>query len=258
MVPDRRVPAGGRPAAGTSSVLADGIDWLLGQSVGRPEGEGRPAQVLDLGGGTGGLAVRLAVAGHDVTVVDPSPDALAALGRRAAEAGVGDRLRGIQGDAESLPDLVPGASIDLVLCHGVLEVVDDPQVALESIRGVLRDTGRLSLLVAGRHAAVLSRASAGHLRQALRLATDPDGRWGADDPLLRRFGLEDVCDLLERCGFTVIEAEGVRVFTDLVPHGTVDADPGAMAALARLESHASDCEAFLDIAAQLHVHAAPS
>ena len=44
--------------------------------------------VLDVGGGTGGLAVPLAALGHRVTVVDPSPDALAALARRASESGV--------------------------------------------------------------------------------------------------------------------------------------------------------------------------
>ena len=38
--------------------------------------------VLDIGGGTGGFAVRVAGLGHRVTVVDPSPDALAALARR--------------------------------------------------------------------------------------------------------------------------------------------------------------------------------
>ena len=240
------------PRARSSTVLADGIDWLLHEAVG---GERAAARVLDLGGGTGGIAVRLAAAGHDVTVVDPSPDALAALGRRAAEAGVGDRVRGVQGDAESLGELLDDASTDLVLCHGVLEVVDDPRVALDAIRRVLRPTGRLSLLVAQRHAAVLGRASTGHLRQALRLATDPDGRWGADDPLLRRFDLDGVCDLLEAAGFRVVEAEGVRVFADLVPRGSVDDDPAAAEVLAALEAHASSSGAFLDIAANLHVHA---
>ena len=48
--------------------------------------------VVDVGGGTGGFAVPLAQAGHRVTVVDASPDALAALTRRAAEAGVADRV----------------------------------------------------------------------------------------------------------------------------------------------------------------------
>ena len=49
---------------------------------------GRACDVLDIGGGTGGFAVRVAELGHRVTVVDPSPDALAALDRRAREGGV--------------------------------------------------------------------------------------------------------------------------------------------------------------------------
>src|SRR5437773_1006216 len=49
---------------------------------------GRPTlDIIDVGGGTGGLAVPFAALGHNVTVVDPSPDALAAAPRRAAEAG---------------------------------------------------------------------------------------------------------------------------------------------------------------------------
>ena len=51
-------------------------------------GEG---DVLDIGGGTGGFAVRVAELGHRVRVVDPSPDALAALDRRAKESGVSGR-----------------------------------------------------------------------------------------------------------------------------------------------------------------------
>ena len=47
-----------------------------------------PLDVLDIGGGTGGLAVRVAALGHRVSVIDPSPDALAALDRRARDAGV--------------------------------------------------------------------------------------------------------------------------------------------------------------------------
>ncbi|MGH3366049.1 MAG: methyltransferase domain-containing protein, partial [Nocardioidaceae bacterium] len=88
--------------------------------------ESRPLHVLDLGGGTGGFAVRLAEVGHRVTVVDPSPDALASLARRADEAGVSDQIRGIQGDSSDLLEVVDRGSADAVLCHGVLEVVDDP------------------------------------------------------------------------------------------------------------------------------------
>src|SRR3954466_16088879 len=78
-----------------------------------------PLDVLDVGGGTGGFAVRVAQLGHRVTVVDPSPDALAALARRAREVGVD--VEGRQGDLATLD--VPDRAADLVLCHGVLEVV---------------------------------------------------------------------------------------------------------------------------------------
>ena len=82
---------------------------------------GRAAlDIVDVGGGTGGLAVPFAALGHNVTVVDPSPDALAAAQRRAAEAGA--RLASVQGEAASLDSLVGPA--DLVICHNVLEYVD--------------------------------------------------------------------------------------------------------------------------------------
>ncbi|MFJ2114202.1 class I SAM-dependent methyltransferase, partial [Streptomyces sp. NPDC087850] len=88
--------------------------------------------VLDTGGGTGNFAVPVARLGHRVTVVDPSPNALFALERRAAEAGVAERVRGVQGDIHGLFDVVERDGFDAVLCHGVLEYVDDP-VALPEL-----------------------------------------------------------------------------------------------------------------------------
>src|ERR1700710_1873979 len=98
-------------------------------------GAGTPLRVLDVGGGSGMFAVPLAQLGHDVTVVDPSADALATLHRRADTAGVGAQVRGLQGDGDRMHDVLaagspapgdPDDEFDLVLCHSVLEVVDDP------------------------------------------------------------------------------------------------------------------------------------
>ena len=136
--------------------------------------DGQGSRIVDIGGGTGGFAVRVAELGHRVTVVDPSPDALAALGRRAREVG---RRRHRSPGRPLRPGVPRGAlrrqPVDVVLCHGVLEVVDDPAAALATIREVLRPGGTLSLLVAQRHAAVIARAMAGHFPQALALL---DGR----------------------------------------------------------------------------------
>ena len=144
--------------------------------------------VLDIGGGTGGFAVRVAELGHRVTVVDPSPDALAALDRRARESG---RRRSPASRATwpACSSVTGPASADVVLCHGVLEVVDDPAAALATIREVLRPGGALSLLVAQRHAAVVARAMAGHFQQALALLDDRRARAGRSG---RRFTRDEV------------------------------------------------------------------
>ncbi|NNJ62968.1 MAG: methyltransferase domain-containing protein, partial [Dactylosporangium sp.] len=117
---------------------------------------GRPLAAVDVGGGTGGFAVPLACDGHRVTVVDPSPDALAALTRRAADAGVADRVEAVQGDADDLATLLPAGEADVVLCHSLLEVVDDPAVAVAALVRCLRPGGVASVVVANRAAAVLA------------------------------------------------------------------------------------------------------
>jgi S-adenosylmethionine-dependent methyltransferase len=209
--------------------------------------------IVDLGGGTGGFAVPLAADGHRVTVVDPSADALASLERRARDEGVSELVRGVQGDAGELPGLAGKSSADAVLCHGVLEVVDDPAQALLAMASVLREGGVLSLLVAQRNAVVLARALAGHLSEARTALEDPDGRWGAADPMPRRFDEIGITRQLAEAGFVVHMIHGVRTFADLVPAAFVDSEPGAADALAELERAASEHPAFRAIATQLHI-----
>jgi S-adenosylmethionine-dependent methyltransferase len=204
--------------------------------------------VLDIGGGTGGFAVRVAELGHQVTVVDPSPDALAALARRARESGV--TVAGQQGDLSTLLDVSGPDSADVVLCHGVLEVVDDPAAALATIRSVLRPGGTLSLLVAQRHAAVVARAMAGHFAQAKAMLDDP-AAGGARAG--HRYTDVEIADLLIGAGFEVTTVHGVRVFADLVPGTLLDLEPGATTALVELEEAVSERPEFRPLATQLHV-----
>jgi S-adenosylmethionine-dependent methyltransferase len=213
---------------------------------------GRTLTVLDVGGGTGGFAVPLAEQGHRVTVVDASPDALAALTRRADEAGVAERVRAVQGDGDALAGLVEPGTVDLVLCHAVLEVVDDPAGVLRAIAAALRPGGAASVLVANRAAAVLTRAANGHLDDAAALVADPDGRSGPRDTLRRRYDAETAAALLRAAGLTVEEIHGVRVFADLIPAAVADASPRA---LVDLELAVAARPPYRDVAAQLHLFA---
>lgn len=216
---------------------------------------GRPLRVVDLGGGTGGLAVPLAQLGHHVTVIDPSLDALASLFRRAGDSGVAGRVVAVQGDAANLLEVHPDADADLVCCHGALEFVDDPAATLRSVAGVLADGGHVSLVVATRIAAVLARALAGQFAQAQRALTSDDGRWGPADPLPRRFDAAGITALVEGAGLVVQDLHGVRIFSDLVPAAYVDfeADRTALLTLEQTASHHPDYAFLGHIGAALHV-----
>lgn len=200
----------------------------------------RPLRVLDLGGGTGGLAVALAEQGHSVIVVDPNADALASLARRAEESSAAERITAVQGDADSLATTITSGSIDLLCCHGVLEYVDDSERTLTLIAEVLAPGGHLSLVTAQRIAAVLARTLAGRFDQARAALTSDDGRWGDDDPVPRRFDRSDLAEMLTRTGFTTLDARGVRIFSDLVPHEYVNTEAERQALLELEELAAAD------------------
>ncbi|WP_432494173.1 class I SAM-dependent methyltransferase [Kineococcus gypseus] len=116
-----------------------------------------PLRVLDAGGGDGRDALQLALAGHDVTVLDTSPDVLAAARAAAAAAGVPDRVRTVAADLEDLGALAAltrhraggSGSFDVVLCHDVLQHRGSAeQVAADvaALASSLHPGGLLSLL----------------------------------------------------------------------------------------------------------------
>jgi SAM-dependent methyltransferase len=212
-----------------------------------------PLAVLDAGGGTGGFSVPLAALGHRVTVVDPSPDSLAALERRAAEEGTDGAITGVQGDLSTLLDVVEPGSVDVVLCHSVLEFVDDAVAGIATVAATVRPGGLASVVAANRGAAVVARALAGRFDEAVVALDDPAGRWGEADATRRRFSRAELVDLLAGAGLVAGEVHGVRVFTDLVAGGLLDTDAAAFEALVRLETAAAGRDPYRDLATQLHV-----
>ena len=217
-------------------------------------GAGTSLRILDVGGGSGMFAVPLAKLGHEVTVVDPSADALATLRRRADTAGVGPHVRGVQGDGDLLHEVLPVAGdddsgYDLALCHSVLEVVDDPAVTLREIAGALRPGGQVSIATANRAGAVLARALSGHPREARALLEDHDPTPGRDRPARRRFDPAALLALVDGAGLEAGPWRGVSVVADLLDAAS-GADPDAVRAL---ELALADSSPFRDVATGLHV-----
>jgi S-adenosylmethionine-dependent methyltransferase len=218
-------------------------------------GAGGRLRVLDVGGGSGIFAVPLATLGHEVTVVDPSADALATLARRAGNAGVAGDVRGVQGDGDLLHEVLPAlgdGGYDLALCHSVLEVVDDPAVTLREIAGALRPGGQVSVATVNRAGAVLARALSGHPVEALALLEDRDPSPGRVRPARRRFGPEELLALVADAGLRPGSWRGVAVVADLLDAAS-GADPAAVRAL---ELALAETSPYRDVATGLHLLAA--
>ncbi|WP_053620170.1 methyltransferase domain-containing protein [Nocardiopsis sp. NRRL B-16309] len=231
--------------AARTAVVWDALEGLLARL-----GDGGPLEIVDAGGGTGGAAVPLAELGHRVTVVEPSPDSLAALERRAAERGVA--VRGVQGETRDLSGLFTPGSTDLVLVHNVLEYVEDPAAAMHDVVGITRPGGAVSVLVTNAVAGALHRALAGHIEDAHRLLVDPDGRWGESDPMPRRFTRQQLLALIGGAGLEQESIRGVRAFADVLPGHAWEGDAQAGQRLVELERAAAEHPELIGIATQLH------
>ncbi|HZC71823.1 MAG TPA: class I SAM-dependent methyltransferase [Jatrophihabitans sp.] len=218
------------------------ISRLLSDALDAVTTSGETPALLDCGGGSGTYSVPLAVAGADVTVVDISADALATLSHRAADAGVAARVHPLQGDVETLREVIGEHSYDLVLAHGILEAVDDVAGTLAGIAAAVRPGGLVSVLVGNPAAAVLARALAGEPHAALAELRELEARSRPED-------IERLC---AAAGLVVDARHGIGTFSDLVPGVALDA-PGARDAVDSLDAEAADRAPFVDIAARVHL-----
>ncbi len=176
-------------------------------------------RALDIGGGTGATAIRLAQLGIHVTVLDSSPAMLEIANRAAGEANAADKVALQHGDAAELADFFPGQAFDVILCHNVLEFCDDPRAVLCAAARSLRDSA--SLL------SVLVRNPAGEVFKAALLAGDLAAaetgltvEWGQESLYggkVRLIAPDRLRAMLLEASLAPVAERGVRVLADYLP-----------------------------------------
>lgn len=185
-----------------------------------------PQRVLDVAGGNGVEAVRLAALGHEVTVLDPAGAMLNTAIQTADALDVADRLHVVQAGALDAPEVFTRHEFDVVLCHNLLHYVEEPIEVLSAVLAPLRSGGLLSLLGPN--------ADFDPMHAAVR-AMDP---LLAHRALAREASVGELVALLADLGVEEVVRYGVRCVSDLLP--AIDDDPKFLADLERLELALAD------------------
>ena len=176
-------------------------------------------RALDLGCGTGAAAVRLARLGIHVTLLDSSATMLALAERTIVEAGVSDKTTVQRGDAAQLWDIFQPESFDIILCHNLLEYVDDPGAVLRGAVRVMRDSSAiLSVLVRNQAGEVLKAVlQTGDLAAGDHNLTAEWGQESLYGGRVRLFTSEALESILKDASLTINARRGVRVIADYLP-----------------------------------------
>jgi len=184
--------------------------------------------VVELGAGTGRIAIPCAQAGARVWGIDSEPSMLEIAGRNAEEAGVTDRLTLVEGDMRDFDVPEPAALVTIPFRTFLHNLTTDDQLAtLRACHRALRPGGRLALNVfnpsltmiarwmgrserhwepsngwdgyqAQHHYAPSDQVSITHMR-----VRDQQGKWRKTSFTLRYVHRFEMEHLLQRTGFQV-------------------------------------------------------
>lgn len=236
---------------------------------------GQPRRVLDAGGGSGELAVRLARHGYQVWLVDSAEAMLAQAQQLAQSLPERDRARltFCPMPVDEAAGAFSAASFDAITCHTLIEYLPRPRNTLGKLAGLLRPGGLLSLSFVNYHAEVLRQVwGQGGSEGALGESPGPAALAGAMDRLdpaaarafhARLFDLPgraytagQVSAWLADLGLSVTAQLGVRAFADQICQQQgierLD-DPDFFQALLRLEMAAASRSPYKLIARYVHL-----
>ncbi len=157
--------------------------------------------ILDAGGGTGHMALRMGQLGNNVVLCDPSREMLSKAGESIRKANLSSKFA-------------------MIACHDALEWLASPKATLGHLIECLKYDGHLSLMFYNRIAALIKRIFSGAFAAALREQKEgysPRGWGNGATPLAEeiiRGWLEIIREWLDEFGLRVRSKAGIRIFHD--------------------------------------------
>ncbi|WP_444901499.1 methyltransferase domain-containing protein [Microbulbifer sp. SSSA007] len=209
-------------------------------------------KVVDAGGGQGHFAMDLAKAGHRVFLADISAQMLEHAAAEVEERQLQKQVTLLHKPLQALPEQAELREADLVICHAVLEWLEEPQQALQHLRRLLKPGGYLSLTFYNRRALEFRLLQRGSFRQLER--NIGEDYWGGhpgsltpQNPLLPEW----VEGWLGEVGFDVKCHSGIRCFHDFMTPSIREKLPAA--AIVQKELEYSQLDPYRQLARYMHL-----
>jgi S-adenosylmethionine-dependent methyltransferase len=216
-----------------------------------------PVPVLDIGGGAGHQSFRLAQAGYEVTLLDPSP-AMLDKARQRLQRLPGDvqrRVTLLHADGENADDAVNGRRFAAVMCHGVLGYLDQPDALVNQLCRCTAAGGVVSIMTGNAKTMAVRPALERRWDDALA-AFDATREVGVLGVPARADAVEELSKLMQNQGVEPARWYGVWLFVDWLEFSGVELDPSdtkQMEATAAVELEASRRDPYRQLSRVFHL-----
>ncbi len=204
--------------------------------------------VLDVGGGTGHLAIWMAQHGNHIVLGDPSQEMLKRARAAVDEADLSNRISLMQATIQDL-DKKLNRKFDVITCHAVLEWLAEPKVVLSLLANFIKPEGLLSLMFYNSNAAIFKRVLRGEFVASAEETKDTYlAGWESE---ARPLAEEVVRDWVTEIGLRVRSKSGIRIFHDYLNDAAKQGD--WLNELLTVEKSMRKREPFASLAQHIHL-----
>lgn len=198
-----------------------------------------PARILDLGGGNGLDTIPLLKMGYTAVITDFSQEMTTQGQKLAQQEQVGDKVTFQIGDATKVD--FGQDEFDIILCHNLLQYVEEVTAVLQNIHQTLRPGGIFSLMITNPHTETLAYALRDYDLAAAQANLSQATKYiETFDTTIQRYTDAELKTMLEESGFTLLEQYGVRCICDFIADNERKFDPTFYEQLEALELAVSD------------------
>lgn len=172
-------------------------------------------RVLDAGGGQGQFSLEWAKAGHEVVICDISAEMLKLAEEQVKALQLESHVRLIHCSVQDLPSFLSQEEqqFDFVICHAVMEWLQEPQDLLPCLLNYLKPHAFLSLTFYNIHSLIYKNLLRTNFKKIL--SQDYGGSRGSLTPINPLYP-EEVLRWVGELPFLLLCHSGIRVFHDYI------------------------------------------